>query len=400
MYYYIVNKQTSKGLHMSINAKVTAISLSERDEWKKIIANAKFTEISQLLKTKVGINNFIHLILNFETSILLRDIIVNSPFVSAWARSTQVLNKTDSAFSVYRPVRSEFTEYHKDMIATMEQLYKAGHIQDNIRMLIPLGSITNYAISIDIMTCVKLILVLDSVTGDLGDEAHAISDQLFSILSENYGITQEVIDGVKESYLYDIDKDFQYMSKDLSKITGLEVISAPVTYSVIGQIIRHRTVFKNFNIDLSESRILTHDYAYSFIETPDEISKIVKDITRNTCSVYGLLQGSILTVNFSGFKPYVTKMFNQRSCCINDTKQFAGIIPASSIPPCKCNVEKFGCYVEYVNQSRLKNEELTQTPCPIWSESQGITKFTSNPKYDYFYKNITSWKKWHQRKVK
>jgi hypothetical protein len=81
----------------SINAKVTAISLSDKDEWKKIIANAKFTEISQLLKTRVGINNFIHLILNFETSILLRDIIVNSPFVSAWGRSTQVLNKTDSA---------------------------------------------------------------------------------------------------------------------------------------------------------------------------------------------------------------------------------------------------------------------------------------------------------------
>jgi hypothetical protein len=97
----------------SLNSKVTAISLSDRNEWKKIVANAKFTQISQLLKTKVGINNFIHLVLNFETSLLLRDIIVNSPFVSAWGRSTQVLNKTDSAFSVYRPVYSEYEKYHE-----------------------------------------------------------------------------------------------------------------------------------------------------------------------------------------------------------------------------------------------------------------------------------------------
>ena len=385
---------------MSINAKVTAVSLSDKDEWKKIVANAKFTEIAQLLKTKVGINNFIHLSLNFETSLLLRDIIVNSPFVSAWGRSTQVLNKTDSAFSIYRPVDSIYSEYHKSMISEMEILYKAGNVQDNIRMLVPLGSITNFAISIDIMTCVKLILVLDSVQGDLKEEARIIADQLFSILNTNYGITQETIDNVKESYLYDIDKDFQYMSKDLSKITGLDVVSAPVTYSVIGQILRHRTIFKNFNIDLVEARQLTAAYDYTFIETPTVISDLIKNITRNSNSMYTLLQGSIFTVNFSGFKPYVQKMFNQRSCCINDTKQFAGILPKNAIPPCKCNVEKFGCYVEYVNQSRLKNEELTQTPCPIWAESQGITKFTSNPKYDYFYNNIMSWKKWHQRKVK
>ena len=385
---------------MSINAKVMAISLSDRDEWKKIIANAKFTEISQLLKTKVGINNFIHLILNFETSILLRDIIVNSPFVSAWGRSTQVLNKTDSAFSVYRPVNSDYEEYHKDMIYEMEKLYKAGNIQDNIRMLVPLGSITNYAISIDIMTCVKLILVLDSVKDDLYEEAQTIADQLFNILIENYGLTHEIINSVSESYMYDIDKDFQYMSKDLSNITGLEVISAPVTYSVIGQIIRHRTVFKNFNIDLKEAKQNTANYDYSFIETPVEIGHLVKDITRNTSSIYQLLQGSILTVNFSGFLPYIKKMFNQRSCCINDTKQFAEIIPQTSIPPCKCNVAKFGCYVEYVNQSRLKNEELTQTPCPIWAESQGMSKYTDNPKYDFFYKNITSWQKWNERITK
>jgi hypothetical protein len=384
----------------SLNSKVTAISLSDRNEWKKIIANAKFTQISQLLKTKVGINNFIHLVLNFETSLLLRDIIVNSPFVSAWGRSTQVLNKTDSAFSVYRPVYSEYEKYHEFIISEMEKLYEKKHIQDNIRMLVPLGSITNYAISIDIMTCVKLILVLNSVQSDVYIEAKNIADQLSNILKENYDITDEIINDIKESYLYDIDKDFQYMSKDLSKITGLEVISAPVTYSVIGQIIRHRTVFKNFNINLTEAKENTAKYSYDFIETPAEIADLIKTLTNNTKSVYELLQGSILTVNFSGYAPYIQKMFNQRSCCINDTKQFAGIMPAQAIPPCKCNVEKFGCYVEYVNQSRLKNEELTQTPCPIWSESQGINKFTNNPKYNYFYENIMSWKKWYQRKAK
>ena len=81
---------------VSYDIKVEKVYSTPKDVWKNIVQNAKFDKIEQILATKVGINNFLHISINFQTSVLLRDIIVNSPFVSAWGRSTQVLNDTDS----------------------------------------------------------------------------------------------------------------------------------------------------------------------------------------------------------------------------------------------------------------------------------------------------------------
>jgi hypothetical protein len=371
---------------------------SNIDDWKKIVANAKFTEINQLLMTKIGINNFINVALSFKTSILLRDIIVNSPYVSAWARSSQVLNASDSKFSVYQSSKDSFKDFNNQMISQMEILCSEGHLMDDIRMIIPLGSFTNYAINVDIMTLVKLILVLECIEDiELKAEADIIYNELKDIIFENFGITEEDIEKLRPSYLYDLEKDFQYCCKDLSKITGIKPLSFNVTYSVVGQILRHRTIYKNTDLNLKNIQELTSNYDYNFIETPPRISVIIKENNSNITSLYQLMQGSIINLSISGYKPAIQKMFNQRSCCINDTKQFAEILPKNAIPPCKCNVKKFGCYVDYVNNSRLKNEEQTQVPCPIWAENKGISDFTNNNKYEFFYNQINSWKKWKQK---
>lgn len=375
--------------------KVDKVYSTPKDEWKSIVQNAKFDKIEQILATKVGINNFLHISINFQTSVLLRDIILNSPFVSAWGRSTQVLNDTDSKFSVYRSIRSDID--NSKMIEKMEELLKTNHVQDNIRMIVPLGSLTNYAINTDIMTLVKLILVLDCVQQDLRDEATLIKKELEKIALEAFDITDEIIAKVSNSYKDDIKRDFNYLTKNLKDITGVDVISAPVTYSVVGQILRHRTILKNVDFDLDAVKQYTANYDFDAIETPDDIALLVKEITASANSLYETVQGSIYNLNMSGYQPNIQKMFNQRSCCINDTKQFKDIMPANAIPPCKCNVEKFGCYVSYVNESRLKNEEQTQIPCPIWAEAKGLSQWTNDKKYDYFYNNITSWNKWKKR---
>lgn len=380
-----------------LRTSVKLIAASPPEEWKKIIANAKFTDIQQLLMTRVGINNFIHLAINFSTSMPLRDIIVNSPYISAWGRSTQVLNKTDSMFSVYQAIDSSNDNYHAKIIDIMDEMYTNKHVQDNIRMLVPLGSITDYSISIDIMTTVKLIFTLESVVGELANEAITIAKELRKIILETYSIDEKIIETLRPSYTIGLDRDFQFLAKDLGKVTGLPVEKSDVTYSVVGQILRHRTVYKNFDMLLDTFKNKTNEFDYNFIDTPSDIAVIIKELTQSAKSIYEVVQGSITTVNFSGYPTAISKMFDQRSCCINDTKQFANIIPNSAIPPCKCNVGKFGCYVSYVNESRLKNEELTQVPCPIWAENQNISQFTNDKKYDFYYKHFTSWKKWKQK---
>lgn len=74
----------------------------KKDLFKVVQANAKFKTLNDVLRTKVGINNFYNFSIAIESSIVMRDIILNSQFVSGWARSSQVLNKTDSKFAGYR----------------------------------------------------------------------------------------------------------------------------------------------------------------------------------------------------------------------------------------------------------------------------------------------------------
>ena len=254
---------------VSYDIKVEKVYSTPKDVWKNIVQNAKFDKIEQILATKVGINNFLHISINFQTSVLLRDIIVNSPFVSAWGRSTQVLNDTDSKFSVYRSVRSDID--NTVMIEKMEELLRTNHVQDNIRMIVPLGSITNFAINVDIMTLVKLIMTLDCVQQDLKTEALLIKAELEKIALESFDITHEIIESVSNSYKDDIKRDFNYLTKDLKVITGVDVISAPVTYSVVGQILRHRTILKNVDFNLDAVKQYTANYDFESIETPDWI---------------------------------------------------------------------------------------------------------------------------------
>ena len=50
----------------------------EKDLYKRVQANAKFTSLNDILRTKVGINNFYNFGIAIESSIVMRDIILNS----------------------------------------------------------------------------------------------------------------------------------------------------------------------------------------------------------------------------------------------------------------------------------------------------------------------------------
>ena len=79
--------------------KFEVLTKSKKDLSKTVQSNAKFKTLSDVVRTKVGINNFYNFSIAIKSSIVMRDIIMNSGFVSGWARSSQVLNKTDSKFA-------------------------------------------------------------------------------------------------------------------------------------------------------------------------------------------------------------------------------------------------------------------------------------------------------------
>lgn len=409
----------------NIRCNLEPISLPEKDFWKDISANAKFKSLQQVLNVRVGINNFANFSFKVKSSLLMRDIILNSPYVSGWARSTQVLNDTDSKFSVYsKSVFPSLDSYNEELVKHMDLLFSKGHIQDNLRCLVPLGSTTEYAFTCDIMTLCYMFFALDKIvsrlTGQfatdgnlfLYTEASYFRSSIHNILS-SYDVD---VDELAKSFSPNLSNQFQSVGscENLSKLTGLPSFEANVTYSVVGQVFRHRSLYKKFKFNdpydfdfenIANTKTLTSECDYSSIDVSPEVSGVIQDYTERSGSIYQLLQGSIFSIEINGTPESIRKMLSQRICYINDTAHFKGMIdsftkqyPNSKLyPPCKGNVSKFGCYVGYVNESRLKGEEKTQIPCPIWTEVESKENHKASlesRKSKWFTENLSFWKSW------
>lgn len=386
----------------------------DKDFYKTIQSNAKFKSLEQVIRTKVGINNFYNFSIAFKSSIIMRDIVMNSMFVSGWARSSQVLNNTDSKFAGYRFLTKSANETN-EWVAKMEKLEAAGHSMDNMRCLITLDMITDYAINIDLLHLIYLGVVLNFVANNL-DETHK---DLFEECMYFYSKIEDLLNAdfdidLSDFYdmLYDALRDFNVClfgrsKASLDEITKERVYQLDVTYSVVGQIFRHRTLVKhyrtnNYHAFVNEAQLLTSKCNYKDIGVHYEISQLIQEITLNANNIYQLCQGSIVPIEISGTTGAIYKAFCQRACYINDTPHFKDAFDAflkdnpdlKLIPPCKFNGGN--CYVGYVNESRLKGEEKTQIVCPVWAKSNCNTETFKNSldtsKSQWYLNNIEMWK--------
>lgn len=106
-----------------------------------------------------------------------------------------MLNSTDSKFAGYKFLSRSDEETQK-WIKMMESLEAQGHSMDNMRSLIWLDSITDYAFNTDILHLVELAVVLDGVymkldddkNADFRDEIGFFLHELNELLFHEYGI--------------------------------------------------------------------------------------------------------------------------------------------------------------------------------------------------------------------
>lgn len=386
----------------------------EKDLFNIIQSNAKFKSLNDIIKTKVGINNFYNFSITLKSSILFRDIVLNSQFVSAWARSTQVLNDNDSKYAGYKFLTKSEEETNK-WINMMENFQKANHSQDNMRSLIYLDSINDYAISIDILHILYLTLVLNDIKNNVNDENIKKEVSFFLDKFSNLLLEYDIDYNNYSNMLNDALRDFPVINAskevNLNDITMENVYKINATYSVIGQIWRHRTLvkkytFNNYEDELSAAKVLTKNYDYDKINVNKLISNRIVVLTINAKSFYDLCQGTILPFEFSGTTGAIHKMLSQRTCFINDSPQFQEAFEQFKnnfpnlrlLPPCKLNTTKSNnCYVGYVNESRLKGEELTQIPCPIWCKANNKLEEFENSlnseKTKWYLKEFNEWNK-------
>lgn len=389
------------------NLSFDVLQKPDKDLYKIIQSNAKFKSLNDVVKTKVGINNFYNFSIAIKSSILMRDIILNCPYVSGWARSSQVLNDGDSKFDVYKFIHTN--EDEEFMIkAELKELENKGHSMDNMRCLIPLGTITDYAMNIDLLTLVYLALTLR----DMKLDAQACGLDVI-ILDELMFFYSKIIDLLNE---YELQLDsFDAMLKDATmafnpiNVSGSYnfydntkscVLDLDVTYSVVGQLFRHRTLFKRYRANsyarlVEMSQLLTETTNLEEIGIHTDIAQIVKAETAIAKNAYQLVQGSIIPIQITGTDAALHKALCQRICYINDTPHFKDAIEKFGkhrpdlklVPPCRMLGKT--CYVGYVNESRLRGEEKTQIVCPIWAnanctkEEQQIAMYSDKTKW-YF----------------
>ena len=386
----------------------------EKNLYNIIQSNAKFKSLNDIIKTKVGINNFYNFSITLKSSILFRDIVLNSQFVSAWARSTQVLNDNDSKYACYKFLtRSE--EETNNWINMMENFQNANHSQDNMRSLIYLDSINDYAISIDILHILYLTLVLNDIKNNVNDENIKKEVSFFLDKFSNLLLEYDIDYNNYSNMLNDALRDFPVINAskeaNLNDITLEHVYKSDATYSVIGQIWRHRTIVKKYSFnsyedELIASKALTEHYNFDNINIHKDISDKIIELTLNANSFYDLCQGSIIPFEFSGTTGAIHKTLSQRTCFINDSPQFQEAFNQfynnfpniKLLPPCKLNTSKSNnCYVGYVNESRLKGEELTQIPCPIWCKAnnklEALENSLNSEKTKWYTKNFLDWNK-------
>ena len=392
------------------------ITKPEKDLFKIIQSNAKFKTLTDVIKTKVGINNFYNFSIAIQSSIAMRDIILNSQYVSGWARSSQVLNATDSKFSGYKFLTKNNKET-TDWINLMESLQNEGHSMDNMRSLIFLDSICDYAISIDILHILYLTIILDSIVDNLDnthdtlkEEAIFFLNKFGSLLKNEYDVNYHDFNLMYNDAIRDFPAINTKKTIDLYDITNEHIYKVNAADSVLGQIFRHRTLVKRYSANtytelVDNVKKLTSNYDYNMIGMKDTIAKYIVSFTNNAKTVYDLCQGSIIPFEFSGTTGAVYKALCQRTCYINDSPQFIDAFndfkqlhpELKLLPPCKLNTTSTNtCYVGYVNESRKKGEELTQKCCPIYAKSRGyIDVFEDSvhsPKTQWYINNLDCWK--------
>lgn len=393
--------------------EMKVLSRPDKELYKTIQSNAKFKSLDDIVRTKVGINNFYHFSIAFKSTILFRDIVLNCPFVSGWARSSQVLNNSDSKFDGYKfyHLDETGTKQHIDMLKSMEN---KNYSMDNIRCLIPLGTITDYAISIDLLTLVYLYNSLNITKSkfDITTNSQLMSEIDYFRIAIGALLDEYVTDiGAYANMLNDANYAFNTIYSPINAFkdtTKEKCYKLDTTYSVVGQLFRHRTLYKRYNASdyhelLIESQAKTKDYDYNAIEVNPEITGLIKNETKNANNIYKLVQGSIIPILITGTTGAIYKALCQRACFINDTPQFEDVFRQfaaeheddnlSIKPPCKFNGRT--CYVGYVNNSRLKGEEKTQIPCPVWCKANGYIEAykdaLSSDKTQWYIDNLDGW---------
>lgn len=368
-----------------------------------------------MIRTKVGINNFYNFSIAVKSTILLRDIILNSQYISGWARSSQVLNDNDSKFGKYCFL-TRSAEENQHWIKMMEELEAVGHSMDNMRSLIYLDSVGDYAFNIDLLNMLYLVIVLDSICSQIDDdnikaELDYFIEKFNKLLSE-YDVDFHAFVDMLPMALSNFPAINAKQNSDLYSITKETTYHVNATYSVCGQLWRHRTLVKKYQCNDYKSEMLaaqqlTEKYDYASIGMHSDIATKVKELTSKAKSFYDLCQGTVLPLEFSGTVGAIHKALSQRTCFINDSPQFKDAFadfeklhPENEfalLPPCKLNCTGSNkCYVSYVNESRRRGEEKTQICCPIYAKAHGyeddFKKACESSKTKWYVENLKLWK--------
>jgi len=305
------------------------------------------TTAEEIFELNLPVNEMPSAILEIESTILEREIIVSMRDHNVWARTSRV----DDPLKFDIPViinLGKYKDLKEESISLMTDAKNIGMRQDEYRMLLPLIALTKYTISINL----RSLILLRNFFKDLYDTGIYRSNLPPVILLGAYKNLSNVI--VKMTGSANLDK---YPNINLLPVLkektsgrhgGFITYSGTINFGLRSHLIRHRSVFMN-----------------------DNLLEII-----NSESFDKLTLESKVEINVTSSVEFWTRIVSNRSCWLAHYGMWKGLLDEVSkhidsdidkILPCSCGACPFGAD----NELRLENKD-PNPPCPIYISNNNI----------------------------
>lgn len=336
----IANSTTTSG-----NTPLSKVAWCESRSWEDE------TSLEKILSIDAPVNDFPSLVLNIESSVMVREVIASMRGHVMWARTSRVDDPLD--FEVEEVLSQKQHEEVEDLRLHMSDLKDMDTRQDEYRLLAPVISKTSYSIRISLRSIIKLYHYFTKLSDELSgissaifhEAAHTFIRLLAAHLPRSASL-MEVVNSYRIIELMPVLKDEDF---GIGKVGDFIVLTVTIPFSLRTHLIRHNSLHIKDNL-------------IEFFDDKDIHKKTIKDN---------------VNVQISASTSFWTHVLKERSCWMAHYSMWKAIMEKlngvvhqdESFLPCGGCGDR--CPYVADAQQRVEGKD-PNPPCPIYTQDNGI----------------------------
>jgi hypothetical protein len=301
----------------------------------------KMVEFYDIIGLDLPVNEFAHVNLFIESSVVEREIFTTLRNHIMWAQTSRVQNVLEFDVADHPPAHTEKYESIRERMVGLSKTER----QDEYRLELPIISLTRYSVSMTVRGIVKAAMYFEylskmTVMKKLFKES---ADELYKVL-RIIGVNRNDVSSYKLHKI--LSEDWVYTGESSTNVDGVVVVTAKLPFHLRAQLVRHRGIGIQDNL-------------FGLLQDDSIWTKTFRDMV--TMTVYG-------TEN--DFKEVISK----RSCWVahyGAWSRFLGLVTNSmsgSFLPCASG----SCPFHADALLRFEGKD-PNPPCPIHCDIMGLS---------------------------